>query len=524
VRNFFKHLWLRRWFRGCVWFTVTLFTVLILVRQYVGWSGARRWAEVRQMLAQEGESLDFREIAPDAVPDEENFCAIPPLKDLASSSGQKDDKSDLNLKFIRLVKAALPDSDSKAGPRPKFLQGASLGKATDMKALADWFRKEGSLPAPPDSGNPAGDVLAALSGKDGLVSELALGLSRPESQWTPAWKTRVLTEPLYNTPLPYYSVAKGLITMLCLRSAAAARAGDAAQAQESVLIALRINQAYVREPFLIGTLVACAGSTVISGAAWELCDTHSGTAEDFRALQEALSKFDYRASYLYARRSELADNTDAIAYMERTRDLSLLQQINFGPSQNGIASAALRIIPDGWFDGNLAAIAGWNFDYGIKPLRDAGFPELLAKQKELEALLIEQMSELYRHPGESLALIAVPSLTAANSRVVYAQSIVNETIAACALERYRIEHNSYPDTLEAANRPGEKSIPLDILSGNPMGYRKTADGRYALWCVSFDGVDHRGQRVLDQQQPENTKFADPKYSGDWVWDFPNGTN
>jgi hypothetical protein len=386
------------------------------------------------------------------------------------------------------------------------------------------LRKEGSLPAPPDSGNPARDVLAALSGNDALVSELALGLSRPESQWTPAWKTRVLTEPLYNTLLPHYSVAKGLITMLCVRSAAAARAGDAAKAQESLLIALRLNQAYVREPFLIGTLVACADSAVISGAVWELCDAHSGTAEDFRALQEALSKFDYRASYLYARRCELADNADAIAYMERTRDLSLLQQINFGPTQNGVVSAALRIIPDGWFDGNLAAIAGWNFNYAIKPLRDAGFPEMLAKQKELEALLIEQKSELYRHPGESLALIAEPSLTAANSRVVYAQSIVNEAIAACALERYRIEHNTYPDTLEAANHAGETSIPLDIISGNPMGYRKTADGRYALWCVSFDGNDHGGERVLDEKKPENTKFSDPKYAGDWVWDFPNGTN
>jgi hypothetical protein len=88
------------------------------------------------------------------------------------------------------------------------------------------------------------------------------------------------------------------------------------------------------------------------------------------------------------------------------------------------------------------------------------------------------------------------------------------------LERYRIEHNTYPDTLEAANDVGEKSIPLDIISGKPMGYRKTPNGKYTLWCVGFDGKDDGGKRVLDKVHPEDNRFSDPKYLGDWVWDFP----
>jgi hypothetical protein len=52
-----------------------------------------------------------------------------------------------------------------------------------------------------------------------------------------------------------------------------------------------------------------------------------------------------------------------------------------------------------------------------------------------------------------------------------------------------------------------------------MGYGKTDDGRYVLWCMGFSGVDHGGKRALDQNYPENTRFSDPKYGGDWVWDF-----
>jgi len=98
--------------------------------------------------------------------------------------------------------------------------------------------------------------------------------------------------------------------------------------------------------------------------------------------------------------------------------------------------------------------------------------------------------------------------------------MANQAIAACALERYRIEHNNtYPDTLEEANHPGEKSIPADVISGKPMGYSKTPDGKYALWCFGLDGKDHGGHRALDEKAPTLTKFASATYSGDWVWSF-----
>ena len=53
---------------ACV--VVVLIGFLICERAYVGWFGTRRWAAVEQMLEREGESIDFRTNAPDAVPDE----------------------------------------------------------------------------------------------------------------------------------------------------------------------------------------------------------------------------------------------------------------------------------------------------------------------------------------------------------------------------------------------------------------------------------------------------------------------
>jgi hypothetical protein len=147
---------------------------------------------------------------------------------------------------------------------------------------------------------------------------------------------------------------------------------------------------------------------------------------------------------------------------------------------------------------------------------------LLAKQKDLEAHAAQDDKTPLAHITEILPLIAVDSWASATRGVVYAQTGVNQAIAACALERYRIEHGKYPDNLAAANHPGEKPIPLDIISGKPMGYRKTPDGRYLIWCVGFSGLDHGGLRMLDPKDPAHTQFSSPAYKGDWVWSYsPN---
>ena len=58
------------------------------------------------------------------------------------------------------------------------------------------------------------------------------------------------------------------------------------------------------------------------------------------------------------------------------------------------------------------------------------------------------------------------------------------------------------------------------MDGKPMRYRKSTDGRYALWSIGFDGKDDGGKRALDAKKPGVTRFYDAAYVGDWVWDFP----
>lgn len=520
MKNFLKRPWVRRTLRGCLWTVITLVTLFLLARQVEDMYGKRRWAAVKARLAQDGESLDMHTIFPAPIPDDQNFCAIPALKDIPLGSWNPDDKSVVGLKIKRLTDSWPRYPGSTIAIPPSLLAGPVRGVATDMKAWAAWFRAASPHPAPA-TGNPAGDVLAALSFNDPLVAELAQGLSRPESQFTPAWKTRTLPDNPAEIPLPHLTAVRVVGMMLCLRAAAAARAGDPVTAHQSLLIAARLNQASMHEPFLIGILVGCGVSGVIHGATWELCDAHSGTAEDFRALQAALSSMDYRAAYLSTLRGELTYGAGVLQTLKRIH-VAILGGRPSDPFELQpplFVRWLFRLVPGGWYDDNAAAITEMTYDHALKPLRDGGFPELLSAGKGVQALVDDQNLHPFRHLDLMLAFQATGAVSSVSYKVIYTQSVENEAIAACALERYRIEHGAYPGTLEAANHPGEPPIPLDILSGKPMGYRKTPDGRYILWCVGPSGVDHGGKRLLDPHHPEHTKFSAPAYQGDWVWSF-----
>ncbi len=520
--NFLKRCWQRRWIRGLTWTAMTLVTLYALLCAWVNWSGARQWSATQAMLKAEGETLDFRATMNEPIPEAENFCAIPLLKDLALAVDNDKSKGAPAEKRKRLEALKLP-SGSNTGTRPR-LANATLGKATDLKAWADWLRKEGSLPMPADSGNAARDVLAALAKHDAVVQELTAGLNRPKAQWTPEWKTRELPGVLFSIALPHYPNSRSVNKTLSLRATAAARAGEVATAHETALIMARLNQADLNDPCSIGLLVAAADTNLLCGTTWELCAAHAGTAEDFTRLEAALAGLDFHRAALHAFRSETAAVVNTLQFLKRKPENSLALLMGTNDGGNHFFGSIPRdfvgrAIPSGFFDASAAVLAEHDFKYFLKPLRDQGWHAARQASRDLEPELTRMKKQVWTHPSYILTGMRSPAATRIINNATYTQILVNHAVIACALERHRIEKGSYPDSLDAVRLADGKPLPLDVINRKPMNYRKTADGRYALWSVGFDGKDDGGKRVLDEKKPENTRFYDEKYLGDWVWDF-----
>jgi len=183
-------------------------------------------------------------------------------------------------------------------------------------------------------------------------------------------------------------------------------------------------------------------------------------------------------------------------------------------------TAELGIFPSGFWNANTAQYAECDFEYLVKPLRDRGWPAALLSASEVDARLAAMHKQWLTHPDYIVAIILSTAISDVIRQAFYAQTLVNQATVACALERYRIETGSYPDSLALVTLTDGKPLPLDIMTGQPMGYRKTANGKYALWCVSLNGKDHGGTRVLNRRRPESAKIWKDTYAGDWVWDFP----
>ncbi|MBX7211983.1 MAG: hypothetical protein K1X78_27000 [Verrucomicrobiaceae bacterium] len=516
-----KNLLQKRWVRALVWTAVSLITLYALLCAWVNWTGARMLSDALTRLKAEGETTDFRAVTREPVPDAQNFCAIPALKDLPLEIDGDSEKGEPAERRRRLNALKFPSGD-KIPAKPRTGRQSVIGTREDLGAWRDWLLKAGFAKDVAKSDNPARDLLNALSPNEPLFAELAAGIDRPHSEWTPAWRTRELPENLFAVAMPHYNASMTLNHPLALRAKAAARAGDAARAHQSLRIMARLSEANINDPFLIGLLVAATNSGVMIDALWEVCDAKAGSTADFAVLESLLASADFKLATLRALRAEMAAGLNTMQYVKAKRDPGIFLVVNeLGGQPSGAGAATVaRMLPAGFWDGSSAVLMERELDTMIKPMRDQGWMAAIDSVAKSDAKVQQERKRLYLHPYGILASLMVPAVSSVIQRAAYTQCLVDQATIACALERYRIEKGAYPDSLAGMTLANGKSLPMDALSGKPIGYRKTDNGKYALWCVGFDGKDDGGKRVLDEKKPQDTKFADKNYKGDWVWDFP----
>jgi hypothetical protein len=117
-------------------------------------------------------------------------------------------------------------------------------------------------------------------------------------------------------------------------------------------------------------------------------------------------------------------------------------------------------------------------------------------------------------PYTFFVAIAVPNFTRAFQTLAHNQTLVNEAQIACALERYRLAHGEYPDTIAALLPQFIEKLPHDIIDGQPLHYRRTGDGKFMLYSVGWNEIDDGGQIAFKKDGSEDWE------KGDWVWRYP----
>jgi hypothetical protein len=97
-------------------------------------------------------------------------------------------------------------------------------------------------------------------------------------------------------------------------------------------------------------------------------------------------------------------------------------------------------------------------------------------------------------------------------RYIAAEMTLRETRVACALERFRLRHGAFPETLGELVPAFLPSIPADVIDGQPVRYLRPKPDQFVLYSIGKNARDDGGSAKQD------ARVAGPFDAADWVWD------
>ena len=523
-RWFFSRRALR--FHGCVLAGVISLIVLFYVEE--GWRGKRAWVALQRELAERGEKLDLASVTPPPVPDDQNLAMAPVMARLLSY--ETNTAGEVRLGSGRSAEAPSLGRLHPVGGRARKTPEATWTRQefTDLTAWQAYYRRpyetrqwsvrsnrfvtkatEPQFPVAAEPQTPARDVLLALSKFDAVLDELARAAAeRPLTRYPHAYELGY-----WGQTFAHAQNLRDLVRVLCLRAVARQHEGQVAAAFADVELAFRLADSPMQEPWLVSHMVL--RHPMLTDAlqpVWEGLARHQWTEPQLAALQQRFARLDLLAVQPGILRGETVMHVDLIQHARRlaTGQVKKLNPIH-GDSPDAAEKFWLFVIrrfyPVGWLyqDEVLTHRILRPFDAVDGSHKPPGGPSLSSMMDPFFVTFVVPRLEMVR--------------AEIGDRFPQIQTLMNEALVACALERYRLAHGQFPENLELLAPRFMTVVPRDVASGQPFGYRRTDDGQFVLCAIGSDGVDDGG-RPVKVEFDWNGSPAFHSGPGDWVWSYP----
>jgi hypothetical protein len=466
------------------------------------WRGKRAWENYQREWQAKGEKFDWQAFVPPSVPDDQNFFTAPIFTNIRNGkilmspyddNGKPDIHSDASRSGYALYRMHLTD----------FQQWQNFYRHQTNTDMAKRF------PVSPQMQTPAADVLFALSKFDSSVDELREASQRPYANVLLNYEDGFdALSPLLEDLAALKRCSQGLQ----LRAVAELADGQSAKALDDVKLLLRLNDCLHSSPFLISYLFRMAIVNIALQPVWEGLAEHKWSDEQLIEFEAELTKVDFLADYGFVMRGERAFAIASFENQRRTREMIQNQDDDSGTNKPVVVS--LRFMPSAYFYQNELAFALVQQQW-ILPLVDTN-ARIVSPQalRRADADVRAEMKQLYFTPYKAQALMVIPALNAGVKKFAAVQASIDLARVACALERYRLAHGEYPETLDALAPQFITQLPHDIINGEPLHYRHMDDGKFVLYSVGWNEKDDGGQVVLTKGGSVDRE------KGDWVWQYP----
>ena len=504
-KGFFRRL--MSW-RGILFLLAAFITLVALLLAEENWRGARAWQNYKREMEAKGERFDIARLIPPKVPDDQNFAMTPyfaPVFNLPPEVLRQPPKLVTNMvngrevvepmPIVRGTNIAshLPDPDL-----PPHHAGWRFGSAADLIGWAVAFQGTNSSVLRPQITDPvqaASIVLENMKPYAPILAELQSASGRPCCRFNipyEEWPNPQVTSAL----MEHLAMMKGLYRLLSLHAEAEMVSGRSDQALMDVNVMFRMDDGLKDEPLVISELVRFACAPIMLQAVGEGLAEHRWSDGQLRVLQERLQKTDLIASIvraLYGERDICSNPAFDRGEMVFLRGWNRLEQLNLNRAIHDtlfprIDLAAREINPS----------VNHSIDLAFKKLSDGNWFRIAIIEHSIFAKMLLPVSS------------HMPQKTA------FAQSEVDMAMLACALERYRLAEGQYPEELNALVPRFVAVLPHDIINGQPLKYRRTANGRFILYSVGWNEKDDGGVVAANKDNRQDI------LQGDWVWQYPDG--
>ena len=516
----------KRFLFGCA----CLATLVALFYAEEDWRAKSEWESFKQQWEAKGENFDRDSVVPGQVPDEENFAMSPVWiaqvkyvlpKAADSWYGERIHSEDVSNYFTLLPISVSDVAGSKWAQHmpdpPETLGNWPVARMSDLRPFQSFYRNleetnpSADIAITPKPQTPAQDVLLALSKYDSLIERL-----RQDSQMT---YSRFPLD--YNSDqaparlvLPHLIGVKQLANVLQLRAIAELQNGQSDKALADVNLMVRLADANRDEPALISHLVRIAILQIALQPIYEGLANHKWSDSQLAELDSKLAKFDFLTDYKFAMRGEMIFFQEGdLDYLRRHPEQIQNMGSDTQTSPPFLARLVAKLIPSGWFYQNEM--------HSARAIEEFYLPDADTIREILSPSTIRTSDAAFntdiRHANvyNILERSVLPTLSPVPIRFAYGQNAANLARVATALERYRLAHGEYPNSLDPLAPQFIARLPHDIINGQPLHYQRTANGHFILYSVGWNETDDGGAVVMKKGSP-----GVDRTQGDWVWRYP----
>jgi hypothetical protein len=349
------------------------------------------------------------------------------------------------------------------------------------------------------------DYLAASRAADADFNVLREGLKRPYARMSSDYRRP------FEHPVPNFVRLRTVAQMLGQQAQCYLLLGQPDAAWRELELARDVCRMLESKPAsgcptIVEAMINVAITGLYTGVIADGLRLHAWREPELVAIQHQVEQINLTP---LLRAGFVAERAAVCRTFETYSRSELKKLFAFGPKAPGFweslknpLSLFVSFAPRGWFYQNMCAdaIRGGLIRGILDPANNHMLPR---KAEDIQAEVKAAIGSF--PPYSFLAREAIPNFLKATQTLARNQTLVNEAYLACGLERYRLAHGEYPDTLQALVPQFAASLPHDIIGGQPLKYHRTADGHFALYSVGWNEKDDGG--VAGKTNTD----------GDWVW-------